>query len=106
MSQKRNSVQLNATAIARLQKLVDSGEFCSLDDAASHIIVTVLSSTYEYLPVLTKNEPKLTQVNPVLTQSTHKTVTSIPNHDKLTTVQEASTNKQNTVDFVSLISNA
>lgn len=72
MSQKRNSVQLSATAIARLQKLVDSGEYCSIDDAANHILMTALGSTtcvttdsglknistHQYSPVLTKNEPE------------------------------------------------
>lgn len=58
MAQRRNSVVLTDTALARLQKLVDSGEYSSLDDAASHILTSVLGSTREYLPVLPKNEPE------------------------------------------------
>lgn len=70
MAQKKNSVSLSDTAIARLQKLVDTGEYCSLDDAASHIIVSVLKSTYEYLPVLTQVEPKTTLLEPIQTSTT------------------------------------
>ncbi|MBD2072401.1 hypothetical protein H6F86_00435 [Phormidium sp. FACHB-592] len=72
MAQKRNAVVLNATAIAKLQKLVDTGEYCSLDDAASHIIVSVLGSTRQY--------------SPVLNESTPKTIASTPNQDKLAPV--------------------
>lgn len=43
MSQRRNSVQLTKTALSRLQALVDSGQFESVDDAASHVIVQSLS---------------------------------------------------------------
>lgn len=72
MAQKRNAVVLNATAIAKLQKLVDTGEYCSLDDAASHIIVSVLSSTRQYSPVLNESTPKVSA--------------SIPNQDTITPV--------------------
>jgi len=56
MAQRKNSVVLNSTAIAKLQKLVDSGEYCSIDDAASHIIVSVLGGTNQYSPVPPKKE--------------------------------------------------
>lgn len=56
MSQKKNSVVLSSTAYQRLQKLVESGEYCSVDDAASHIITSVLGSTRQYSPVLPVNQ--------------------------------------------------
>ncbi len=65
MAQKKNSVSLSDTAISRLQKLVDTGEYCSLDDAASHVIVTTLPSTGQYSPVLASTPLKLTQVDPL-----------------------------------------
>ena len=65
MAQKRNSVSLTDTAISRLQKLVDTGEYCSLDDAASHVIVSTLPSTGQYSPVLTSIQPKTTQPDPI-----------------------------------------
>lgn len=64
MAQKRNAVVLNATAIAKLQKLVDTGEYCSLDDAASHIIVSVLGSTRQYSPVLNESTPQSSASTP------------------------------------------
>jgi len=70
MAQKRNSVSLSDTAIARLQKLVDTGEYCSLDDAASHIIVSTLPSTGQYSPVLTSTHSKTTQSEPLQTSTT------------------------------------
>jgi hypothetical protein len=48
MAQRKNSVVLTETAISKLQVLVSTGEFCSLDDAASHIITSVLGSTGKY----------------------------------------------------------
>jgi len=66
MAQKKNTVQLTQTALNRLQKLVDTGEYCSLDDAASHIIVSTLPSTGQYSQVLTVNESKPTQLDPIL----------------------------------------
>ncbi|MCY6492112.1 hypothetical protein [Leptolyngbya sp. GGD] len=48
MAQRKNSVVLTATALSKLQVLVSTGEFCSLDDAASHIITSVLGSTGQY----------------------------------------------------------
>lgn len=48
MAQRKNSVVLTATALAKLQVLVSTGEFCSLDDAASHVITSVLGSTGKY----------------------------------------------------------
>ena len=69
MAQKRNSVSLSDTAIARLQKLVDTGEYCSLDDAASHIIVSTLPSTGQYSPVLTSTHSKPTQSEPLQTST-------------------------------------
>ena len=69
MAQKKNSVSLSDTAIARLQKLVDTGEYCSLDDAASHIIVSTLPSTHEYSPVLTSTHYKTTQSEPLQTST-------------------------------------
>ena len=69
MAQKRNSVSLSDTAIARLQKLVDTGEYCSLDDAASHIIVSTLPSTGQYSPVLTSTHSKTTQSEPLQTST-------------------------------------
>jgi len=56
MSQRKNTVQLNPTAMHRLQARVDSGEFLSCNDAANHIILSVPTSTAQYSPVLTKNE--------------------------------------------------
>lgn len=70
MAQKKNSVSLSDTAISRLQKLVDAGEYCSLDDAASHIIVSTLPSSGQYLPVLPSTQPKTTQLEPIQTAST------------------------------------
>ncbi len=64
MAQKKNTVQLTQTALNRLQNLVDTGEYCSLDDAASHIIVSTLPSTGQYSRVLTANESKPTQLEP------------------------------------------
>ena len=64
MAQKRNTVQLTQTALNRLQKLVDIGEYCSLDDAASHIIVSTLPSTGQYPTVLVSNQPKTVQPEP------------------------------------------
>ena len=64
MAQKKNTVQLTQTALNRLQKLVDTGEYCSLNDAASHIIVSTLPSTGQYSRVLTVNESKPTQLEP------------------------------------------
>jgi len=69
MAQKRNSVSLSDTAIARLQKLVDTGEYCSLDDAASHIIVSTLPSTGQYSPVLASTPSKTTQSEPLQTST-------------------------------------
>jgi len=69
MAQKKNSVSLSDTAIARLQKLVDTGEYCSLDDAASHIIVSTLPSTGQYSPVLTSTHSKPTQSEPLQTST-------------------------------------
>jgi len=69
MAQKKNSVSLSDTAIARLQKLVDTGEYCSLDDAASHIIVSTLPSTGQYSPVLTSTHSKTTQSEPLQTST-------------------------------------
>jgi len=69
MAQKRNSVSLSDTAIARLQKLVDTGEYCSLDDAASHVIVSTLPSTGQYSPVLASIQPKTTQSEPLQTST-------------------------------------
>ena len=69
MAQKKNSVSLSDTAIARLQKLVDTGEYCSLDDAASHIIVLTLPSTHQYSPVLTSTHSKTTQSEPLQTST-------------------------------------
>ncbi len=62
MAQKKNTVQLTQTALNRLQKLVDSDEYCSLDDAASHIIVSTLPSTGQYSPVPVANESKPIQL--------------------------------------------
>ncbi|MBD1858660.1 MULTISPECIES: hypothetical protein [Leptolyngbya] len=73
MSQKKNIVQLSSTAIARLQKLVDSGEYCSIDDAANYVVMSVLSSsgsllaesglknesTQQYSAVPTQNSPEI-----------------------------------------------
>jgi len=70
MAQKRNTVQLTQTALNRLQKLVDTGEYCSLDDAASHVIVSTLPSTGQYSPVLTINQPKTTQTESLQTVAT------------------------------------
>lgn len=64
MAQKKNTVQLTQTALNRLQKLVDSDEYCSLDDAASHIIVSTLPSTGQYSSVPITNESKPTQIEP------------------------------------------
>jgi hypothetical protein len=69
MSQRKNAVILTNTAISRLQVLVDSGEYCTLDDAASHVITSVLGSTPKYSPVLSKTEPVLADLVP-LTPST------------------------------------
>jgi len=70
MAQKKNSVSLTDTAIARLQKLVDTGEYCSLDDAASHIIVSTLPSTGQYSQVLASTQPKTPQLDPIQTVTT------------------------------------
>jgi hypothetical protein len=70
MAQKKNSVSLTDTAIARLQKLVDTGEYCSLDDAASHIIVSTLPSTGQYAPVLANIQPKPIQSEPPQSSTT------------------------------------
>ena len=70
MAQKKNSVSLTDTAIARLQKLVDTGEYCSLDDAASHIIVSTLPSTGQYLQVLASTQTKTPQLDPIQTVTT------------------------------------
>ena len=66
MAQKKNTVQLTQTALNRLQKLVDTGEYCSLDDAASHIIVSILASTGQYAAVLTSTQPRTIQSDPIL----------------------------------------
>lgn len=58
MAQRKNTVQLTATAISKLQVLVSTGEFCSLDDAASHIITSVLGSTGQYSLKTTQISPK------------------------------------------------
>lgn len=72
MSQRKNSVQLSKTAWARLQTLVDSGQFESVDDAANFVIVQlfnpqVLSST---TPVLTSSHQIETQKYPIQPQPT------------------------------------
>jgi hypothetical protein len=59
MAQRRNSVVLSDTAIAKLQKLVDSGEYCSVDDAATHILCSVLLSTPQYSAVPTQKQAVL-----------------------------------------------
>ena len=84
MAQKRNTVQLTQTALNRLQKLVDTGEYCSLDDAASHIIVSTLPSTGQYSPVLTSTQPKTTQPDPIQT-STPLVNVPLPHGDVLST---------------------
>lgn len=75
MAQRKNSVVLSATAISRLQKLVDSGEYCSIDDAANHVVISALASngvlwaesgskpgsTRQYSPVLITAEPESSQ---------------------------------------------
>ena len=61
MAQRKNTVQLTQTALNRLQKLVDTGEYCSLDDAASHIIVSTLPCTGQYSPVPTTSESRQIQ---------------------------------------------
>lgn len=77
MAQRKHSVQLTQTAWVRLQKLVDSGQFESADDAASFIITQsltpqVLPSTAQYSPVLAHNHPVEGQAEPKQTQvSTH-----------------------------------
>lgn len=58
MAQRKNSVQLSGTAIARLQKMVDTGEYCSIDDACNHVVLSNLSGIHQYSPVPTKPEPK------------------------------------------------
>ncbi|MBD1857712.1 MULTISPECIES: hypothetical protein [Leptolyngbya] len=58
MAQRKNSVVLTETAISKLQVLVSNGEFCSLDDAASHIITSVLGSTGKYSSLSTQFAPK------------------------------------------------
>ncbi|MBN8563555.1 MAG: hypothetical protein J0L70_23735 [Leptolyngbya sp. UWPOB_LEPTO1] len=58
MAQRKNSVVLSETAISKLQVLVSTGEFCSLDDAASHIITSVLGSTGKYSSLSTQFAPK------------------------------------------------
>ena len=70
MSQRKNTVVLTNTAISRLQPLIDSGEYCSVDDAASHVITTALGSTREYSPVLAKTEPVSSPNTPVLASTT------------------------------------
>ena len=66
MAQRKNTVQLTDTALNRLQKLVDIGEYSSLNDAASHIIVSTLPSTGQYSPVLASTQPKAIQSDPIL----------------------------------------
>ncbi len=66
MAQRKNSVVLSATAIARLQRLVDTGEYSSLDDAASHIIISNLPSSGQYLPASTRKQSKAASKNEVL----------------------------------------
>jgi hypothetical protein len=65
MAQRKNSVTLTETAIARLQVLVSTGEFENLDDAASHVITSNLRSTGQYSPVLTPSAPIPPQVEPM-----------------------------------------
>ncbi len=76
MAQKKNTVQLTQTALNRLQNLVDTGEYCSLDDAASHVIVSTLPSTGQYSPVLTANESKPTQIEPSTVSTTPQVATN------------------------------
>jgi hypothetical protein len=70
MSQRKNAVVLTSTAIARLQNLVDAGEYCTLDDAASHIITSVLASARQYSPVLPKTAPDSAPIDAVLSSLT------------------------------------
>ncbi len=69
MAQKKNGVTLSSTALAKLQKLVEAGEYCSLDDAASHIITTVLGSTPSYS---LKSDQKITKPAEIAPQSPEK----------------------------------
>lgn len=68
MAQRKNSVTLTETAIARLQVLVNTGEFANLDDAASHVITSNLRSTAQYSPVLSQSAPIPPQVEPMPTE--------------------------------------
>jgi hypothetical protein len=67
MAQRKNSVTLTETAIARLQVLVSTGEFMSIDDAASHVITSNLRSTAQYSPVLASSAPIPPKVEPMPT---------------------------------------
>lgn len=74
MAQRKQSVQLTQTAWVRLQMLVDSGQFASIDDAASFIITQslnpqVLPSTAQYSPVLPNNRPVEVQNEPKQNQA-------------------------------------
>lgn len=74
MAQRKHSVQLTQTAWVRLQTLVDSGQFASIDDAASFIITqsltpSVLPSTAQYSPVLTPTPPVAAQTETKPTQA-------------------------------------
>ena len=73
MSQKKNTVQLSSTAISRLQKLVDSGEYCSIDDAANHVVMSVLSSSGSIAAEFGSKTESTRQYSQVLTQITPET---------------------------------
>jgi Arc/MetJ-type ribon-helix-helix transcriptional regulator len=77
MSQKKNTVQLSSTAISRLQKLVDSGEYCSIDDAANYVVMSVLSSSRSSLAESGLKNESTRQYLPVLEAAEHKSIPTI-----------------------------